>query len=365
MSSPQQRHGALRVSSQRLPPEQHPSKQYDLFTTFFGNSKDLSNTIEFWDAIPKYSVTPRIQEQMRDEKGRLDVYTRAFQYRPKGDSARLNCTLSIQPASILTPTGYRDFYPSTDEELVEEVIKKLFSQQQYGIHNDAAKESWVKFSLSMIQSELRARGKTRSITEIKRSIDILSKTVISLSFEGPAAAGHRKLAYTNPILNDVTGVTKADIREDPAALWTARLPALISLSITQLTYRQFNYALLMSLSTQLARWLHKRLSHEYTNAHYTAPYRILFSTIRDDSGLLHHKRVPRNVQMVSDALDELREKKILMFYKAERRLKERAIHDVLYTLTPHEGFVSDIKAANARASKARLALSARSEGPES
>lgn len=37
------------------------NKQYDLFTSFFGDPKDLSNTIDLWDTIPKYSVSARQQ----------------------------------------------------------------------------------------------------------------------------------------------------------------------------------------------------------------------------------------------------------------------------------------------------------------
>ena len=45
----------------KSPPESvDKNKQYDLFTTFFGKEqRDLSNTIELWDAIPKYAVSPR------------------------------------------------------------------------------------------------------------------------------------------------------------------------------------------------------------------------------------------------------------------------------------------------------------------
>ncbi len=43
-------------------PKQLPqSRQYDLFATFFGDAAELSNTIELWDAIPKYAVSARAQ----------------------------------------------------------------------------------------------------------------------------------------------------------------------------------------------------------------------------------------------------------------------------------------------------------------
>jgi hypothetical protein len=41
----------------------------------------------------------------------------------------------VQPASIeVEPVRFADFYPSADEELIEEILKKIFSAQQYGLH---------------------------------------------------------------------------------------------------------------------------------------------------------------------------------------------------------------------------------------
>jgi len=52
--------------------------QYDLFTTFFGDAADLSNTIELWDAIPKYAVSPRTQNVLRSPNNRLPVHEYKF-----------------------------------------------------------------------------------------------------------------------------------------------------------------------------------------------------------------------------------------------------------------------------------------------
>lgn len=329
--------------------------QYDLFTQFFGRPENLSNTIELWDALPKYSFSAKLQSARRDTNGRLPVYQRSIEYRPapKADNPTLVCTLTIQPASIMTDGRRVEFYPSNDEEIIEEILKKIFTDQAHGLHDSRRGESWVRFSLHMIRTELARRGRTRSLNEIKQSLEIMSKTVLDVTIEGKGA---RKAVYTNPILNDLTRVTRADLAEDPKALWTARLPGLVSASINALNYRQFNYAILMSLKSPLARWLHKRLSHEYTNAHLTHPYRILFSTVDRDSGLLHNCRTSANIKTIEAALDELRRQRVLLFWDAERRFDGAAIADVLFTLTPAPEFVSEVKAANARAGDARARL---------
>ena len=331
------------------------SKQYDLFTTFFGDAQNLSNTIELWDAIPKYAVSPRTQKKLRDKNGNLPVHEQEFLYRPTIDGLpkEVPCKLTIQPAHIKNPDGsYSQFYPSTDEELTEEVLKKLFTDQQFGQHAPGATESWVKFSLYMIQNELKARGKTRSIDEIKKSLEILSRAVLTVQFAGST----RKMVYTNPILNDLTGVTRSDYLNDPKSMWCTKLPALISKSVNELTYRQFNYGTLMSLSSQLARWFHKRLSHQYTQASLTDAYHISFSSISRDSGLLHQSRTSANVKTVDSALEELKTAEVLMYFKKEDRRQGQKINDVIYTMLPTMTFRDEIKTANARQGKHRVEL---------
>jgi len=329
-----------------LPEKTERNRQYDLFAEFFGHDAHLSNTIELWDAIPKYAVTARRQVNLRDASQRLPVHQYEFDYRGK------RCRLEIQPASIKVDGGYQDFYPAADEELVEEVIRKLFATQHLGIHDAATGESWVRFSLQMIRRELRARGKTRSADEIKRSIEILAKTTLQLYVEG-----YDTPVYTNPILSDLMRVTRAMYLRDTSITWAARLPALISKSINELTYRQFNYGTYMGLRTQLARWLHKRLSHQYVNASLMQSYNILFSTIQRDSGLLEAKRVNANVTALDRALEELCEAEVLInIIKEERRGPRNQLHDILYDLYAHPAFVQEVKAANARQKKGRQSL---------
>lgn len=339
----------------RTPPAPIKNKQFDLFSNFFGDSKDLSNTIELWDAIPKYAVSARQQSVLRDEKGNLPLHKQEFEYRPttKNGPIEVQCRVTIQPASIENPDGtVTQYYPSTDEELIEEVLKKIFTDQQFGIHAPDKNESWVRFSLYMIEKELRARGKTRSYPEIKKSLEILARSVYALKIDGPL----KKLDSESTILSDMTRTTRADYLEDPKALWCARLPALLSKSVDELTYRQFNYGTLMSLSTPLSRWIHKRLSHNYINAGILQPYNIMFSSIHRDSGLLHHAKQSVNIKTVEAALEELKEKNVLWWFKKDERKQGRAVKDVRYDLQPTNDFISEIKTANARQRDARASI---------
>lgn len=350
--------------SKSAPAAPHNHTQYDLFRTFVpstGNTADdYSNTIELWDAAPKYSVSARKQVMLRDDKGHLLPCKIPFDYNPKGYSKPIPCRLEIHPASIETkPSVYKQFFPSADEELVEEILRKIFTDQRYGTHLPSLSESRVHFTLRAIQRELRERGKTRSIPEVRRSIEILSRANLILDVKGNARA-----TYRNPILTNVTSVSRNQYLNDPTALWQANLPLLISVAINNLAYRQFNYATFMTLHNSLERWLFKRLSHYYTYATYTQPYRFTFFFVKHNSGLLHHSRDERNRKSIETALHHLTNRQhdpcnpdrtrhpALMKWEQEvlytKQGRGKAIADVAYTVWPSVYFVADIKAANAR-----------------
>lgn len=332
------------------------SVQYDLFASFFGEAAELSNTIELWDAIPKYSVNLRQQAKMRSQEGRLPLYTSEFVYstrQPDGHRIEHKIRLEIQPAIIKTSDGPVDFYPSVNEELVEEVIRKIFSDQSFGFHDPKTEESWARFSAQMIKRELHARGKTRSIDEIKRSIEILSKTNLSLFY-----SDDQEPFYSNAIITEVTRVTRQKYLDDSSATWIARLSALVSKSVNKITYRQFNYGLFMSLPCPLSRWLHKRLSHNFVNANHLNSYNLLFSTIKRDSGLLRSKRHREDIKKLEETLDVLKSHNVISRWtRAEEYHERKSLIDVRYEIFPHMDFIDDVKRANARAKDARQNIS--------
>lgn len=327
------------ITKRRPPNNVAASIQGDLFLGFVGNDwSDLSNTIELWDALPKYSVGPRRQANMRDEKGRLSVHEYSFNIRDE------QYRLEIQPASLKVDGEYRDFYPSETEELVEDVILKIFATQQGGLHDVERHESWVRFSLSSIRRELQARGKTRTLDQIKHSIEILSNTTIRV-FKGDS----ENPEYTVPILSDVVKVTRDQYLNGEDKAWCARLPALITSSVNGLQYRQFSFGTHLSLPSQLSRWLHKWLSNRYTYANSTKSIWISFNSLRRDSGLLEANRVTKSVKALEGALDELARAEIILHYsKEEQRGARNEIIDVIYRLYAHPSFTGQMKAANKR-----------------
>lgn len=320
------------------PPTPARCKQYDLFTEFYGDG-EYSNTAELWDAMPKNAVTARRQSAMRDANGRLPMFEHSFTHASKA------YRIELLPALIREEDGsVRDYYPSMDEELVEEVLRKFFADARFGQHDAQEAESWVRFTLSMVRKELKAKGRTRSINEIKRSLEIMSRCTINL-YVGTS----KEPAFSGSIFSDVLRVTRQAYIEDGKSMWAARLPVLLSTGVNQATYRQFNYGVLMALEGQLARYLHKRLSHRFTNAGTLQTYRIRFSTLQQDSGLLTRKRISENVKTVDAALDELVAAGVLMRWtKEEERGARNHLQDATYTFYPSQTFIAEMRAMNKR-----------------
>ena len=146
---------------------------------------------------------------------------------------------------------------------------------------------------------------------------------------------------------------------------TSSLTPLVTHSINRLTYRQFDYAIFMTFQRQLARWFHKRLSHNYTQAALMDPYHIRMSTIVRDSALVNAQRIRDQARYIEESLEELVEKNVLLRYSKNVIAGQRKkIEDITYVLTPHPLFVSEITTANKRSSKlSQLALTPQQDPP--
>lgn len=315
------------------------SVQYDLFSTFLSNNDvAISNAVEIWDAIPKYFLTPAQQKKLRSAEGLAKPFE--WEYTFNGQS----CAVSIQPAMIKQDDGdYKACFPSVTEELVEEALKKIFTDQRYGIHDPVRAESWVRFTLGMISRELKERGRERNRPEIKHAIAVLSRCVLTLYQGG-------KEVYSGPILSDLVTVNRAEYLADADRQHAARLPVFLSHGINSFQYRQFNYSRWMEFDSQLSRWIFKRLVHRYRHASLIDTYHYMYSDVKQNSGLLQQDRDADNRKKVIAALDELQNKGVILSYKAEEFRQGRKVTDVKYTLTAAPEFIKEQKAANKRVS---------------
>ncbi len=105
----------------------------------------------------------------------------------------------------------------------------------------------------------------------------------------------------------------------------------------------------MSYKAVVARQLHKRMSHHYIQASISQPYHILLSTLIRDFGLTQYTRLRDNLRDVQIALDEMKEKDVLLSYKVSKVLensKRNKLLDAKFTLIPNPLFVGDVTRAN-------------------
>ena len=323
----------------KKPPEKYiKSVQLDLFSQFVTNDKsEVSNTVEMWESIPKYFFTPKQVSKLRTIDGLAKPYQWNYQYKDT------HCSVKIQPALIEQRDGsYKAYFPGATEELVEEALKKILTVQNYGIHDVSNVETWVKFTLRMVQKELKIRGRCRNIREIKLAIEVMSSCIMTL-YKG------NKEIWKGAILQDLVTVGRDEYLANTDSHHVGRLPLFISHAINNLEYRQFNYDRLMSCDEQLTRWIYKRLVSRFKQASFITQYSFMYSDIKQASGLLQQERERDNRTKVISAFEELKEKGVILNYDVDERKKGRAVIEIKYTVKAAVDFIKEQKASNKRA----------------
>jgi hypothetical protein len=274
------------------------AQQLDLFRSFLCNNDDqrdrLSNTFDLWDSVPRYSVSRQAMDKMRKAGTFQQLLNIPFNYRGRELEA------VIQPAWVPdkdgNPVGY---YPSANEELIEDALRKIAAEQNHGYFDKPNYRSGVVFTLHLLREELKKRGHTRSYQQIVLSLKILARSSIEISTrDGVNGEGFS----INPYFSAVSAVSRKRLDDDPDAKWIVQFHPLVTQAIDALTYRQFNYAQMMSHRTQLARWLHKQLSLKFTFASLTTSFEIRYSTIKRDSALLANFAHPAENVKLAPAL---------------------------------------------------------------
>lgn len=288
--------------------------------------RDYSHTIELYDFIPKYiwGKSKRIEGKFLEPVSR-EFICKGIAYK-----------VVLMPARIQTENGdYMDYFPGKREELVEDALRKLMSDTQGVFLDDAA---GTTFTLYQLQSELKNRGHSYSYDQLKEALEILSKTDIELE----SADKETKIifrAIETLGLNGKDGETQTFVRFSP----------LVTQSIKKGTFRLINYEKVMSYKTTIARQLHKRMSHFYTQASLTEKYHILLLTIIRDFGLKRYSQLRNNLMEVEKGIEELKEKNIIINCAIDKIFDvnpKTKLNDVKFTFQPHPFFVDEIKKAN-------------------
>ena len=338
-----------------VPDDAFANRQLDLFQGFLANTEDkreaLSNAVDLWDSIPRYAISRLRMNAMRTAEGFLDVMELPFNYRGRP------LTALIYPARVKDKNGQRlSYYPSAREELIEHALRKISTDQHSGFFDQQSYRSGARFSLYQLRKELEQQEHSLRYDELIEGLDILSLSAIEIVATNDD--GDEAFARST-YLAALTGVKRKDYEADRDVRWAAQFHPLVTQSIDQVTYRQFNYQRLMRCSTQLARWLMGQLVLKYTQAALINSFDMRYSTIRRDSALLNGYGRERDAGAALDsAWEELKTMGTLaVVRKTEQRGSRAKLEDVTYTLFPTRDFVAEQKAANRRQNDAKVSSS--------
>lgn len=309
-------------------------EQLGFFELLLPGEKPYSNTIELYDFIPKYhwGKVERINGQF------LKSLVRPFQCRGQ------NYKVKISPARIVDKDGSeKEYYPSQREELVEDALRKFVCEGQGVFLDDAA---GVTFTLYQLQQELKRRGHTYSISQLKEALFVCAQTKITVSNEDGGTV------MVSSLFETIGLQTRDDWKgKGKKSRAYVRFNALVTQSIKSTNFRLLNYSKTMSYRSSIARQFHKRMSHHYTQASFTSPYHILLSTIIRDFGLTQYAQLRDNLRDVQKALEEMKEQEVLLDYKVERTIdvkRHNKLLDAKLILTPHPHFSSEVMQGNKR-----------------
>lgn len=309
--------------------------QLDFFYLLEPNEVKYSNTIELYDAIPKY-----VWQKKKSVDGRL--LTREFTHRGQ------RYKVTVKPALIENKEGdLKYIYPGVREELVEDALRKIaceghgtFSRNQFG----------VIFSLYRLQEELRVMKHSYSLDEIKEALHVCRETVLKLNW----IVDEVENESTENLFNTLGLRTQEDWRRHGNKTKAMiNFHPLVTKSILDMTFRAVNYESLMAYKMVLSRWIHKKMSHNYTQASMDNDkyYQISLDTIIEGAGIKKYQSLSNNIREIEKALKELVKNNTLRKFDHRKSFDEkdkRKITGAVFRLFPSKKFVDDTIKANTR-----------------
>lgn len=182
--------------------------QLGLWQTYLPDDVDVddySNTVELYDAVPKYFASKKRMAELRKHGQFLTSLRREFKHRGKSYQVK------ITPARIEEENGEeKEYYPSWREELVEEALKKIASDQLNGVYiNDSA---GVQFTLYELRKELRLRGHSIRLDDLIKSLTICRRANIVISAEANDAS---EMVMDSSIFPMLVIVKRRDWEQNP------------------------------------------------------------------------------------------------------------------------------------------------------
>ena len=311
--------------------------QLDLFSLSDSRDRNYSNSIDIYDALPKYSL---------EKRRRFTDLNSAVRERECRIGERV-IKVKVKPAIIENSNGKHELvYPGEREEIIEDALRKL-AVNGGSVMIDG--KVGVLFTFYELRAELRRNKHEFKLSEIKEAILVCrgaqletvtndNETVISSSFFPMVGLTTRKDIQMRE------GDTKCYVQFNP----------LVTESILKQTFRLYDYSTSMAIKSPLARYMHKRMSHYWSQASANDPYTPHLVPYLSGSPRGLSDRMGSNVRAMKIALDVLVEHEVIASYKAKRITEGKKLVDIYYAIYPTDKFVKTVKRANYKSNSIRL-----------
>lgn len=292
--------------------------------------KNYSQTIELYDFMPRF-VFKHQADLRRNFNGLLPAMIRDFECR--GVPFRL----TLAPATLVQPNGESvAHYPGADEDILEMVLRKMYVEDNPRFFDG---QPGMTFTVNGIRKELKKQGKTRSHTQVIESLLILKGSQISCQ-----NLETKTTLIFNPI--DVLSFKKDDDPDMPCYLIFS---SIVAEALDNMYFRRFNYKKVVGYKSSIARLLHRRISHHFTQSNPNLTYSVNFSTLLRDFGLEYPSLAKAFIKL-KGALQEMKDATVVQEFVCEpvyNGKDSRKIEDYFLKVTPTNAFSFEVKNSNA------------------
>ncbi len=278
---------------------------------FKGVPESYSNTIEIFDAIPKWEGRTR-------KTSLVETSTRVFKLKHKYTGEEVAYSAEIVPAVL----GKEDkvkyaYFPGCKEEVVESTLRKLFIERYRSCFED-------KYSIQEIKNELAKSGHTYSYYQIMEALEILAETRIrikrTLDNESLDCSGESIISFVrNKYDND---------KEGDRTYLSISFHSLVRQAIEQELFHAYPYAIEMQLRYQLDRWFLRRFYNSFRNASHQKTYFCLSlkNTIVTEAPLKAGTELRKVMALVDASLTRLEKQGVLSKHALDERFKVNSFY---------------------------------------
>lgn len=316
----------------------------DLFGSFLVNSpeeaKSFGNVLVGWDQIPKFSA-----DHLNNKDGQVPN-AHSVDFRINGQEARL----TLFPGTYYPKKGSKPMrrYPGVKEQQVEQALihHATIQAEEHSIDGDTA--YYVTFTINALARWLKAMGSTMSNTQIRQALDVLSSSVMTLSY-----GEDLKLDNRDTILPSFDRNNNSKEGNNGDDIWRVKLHKLIVQSILKVTYRQYPIGQLKHYGPVGASIM-RRIHYIMTNVSEGQPYKFTVLEMKMVTAGLNHVRLSGSMQAIQRELERMQVDNYLNHFTVEEIFPEVRGRgrptpiDYRFTLYPGPEWIKNMKAGSLR-----------------